>query len=105
MSPDSGTTVSSPLLAFHLAGPPFALSQPLRLLPSNNTIASEGGAPSRPPGVTIAGTGCQTSVASGGGRSAAIATPVMSNEAQVTMSFIEQFPLDKSSSQDSSPIC
>src|SRR5271166_1864274 len=34
-------------------------------LPSNNTIASEGGAASVGPGVTILGTGCHTSVSSG----------------------------------------
>ena len=47
--------------------PPFADTHSSRLRPSNNTMASDGGALFAAPGVTTFGTGDQTSVSSGRG--------------------------------------
>src|ERR1035438_7987592 len=59
-------TVRMPLDTTHWAGVrSWADTHSSSFLPSNNTIASEGGAASVAPGVTIAGTGVHTSVSSG----------------------------------------
>src|SRR5580658_965265 len=59
-------TVRMPSATTHAAGEwSCAETHSSWFLPSNNTIASEGGALSVAPGVTTGGTGVQTSVSSG----------------------------------------
>src|SRR5215469_14760371 len=62
MFPVFGTTSKYPFSTFHLAVLPSALSHCSRPVPSNRTMASEGGLPGTSgvlevPGVTMAGTG------------------------------------------------
>src|SRR6185312_2514608 len=66
MLPAALFTVSTPPATSHFAGDlSWAETHWSRFLPSKSTIASEGGAASLAPGVTILGTGFHTSVASG----------------------------------------
>ena len=59
-------TVSTPSATVHLAGDLSRLdTHSSRFLPSNSTIASDGGAALVAPGVTTLGTGSHTSVSSG----------------------------------------
>jgi hypothetical protein len=59
-------TVMTPLLTIQLAGDlSRVFTHSSRFLPSNRTMASEGGAESTAPGVTTLGTGSQTSVSCG----------------------------------------
>src|SRR3982074_514439 len=59
-------TVSTPSATVHLAGDlSWTDTHSSRFLPSNRTIASEGGAALLAPGVTTLGTGSHTSVSSG----------------------------------------
>src|SRR5580658_10036389 len=61
-------TVRIPLATTHWAGVwSWADTHSSWFLPSNRTMASEGGAESVAPGVTIGGTGVQTSVSSDSG--------------------------------------
>src|SRR5579875_290148 len=65
MFPAALLTVRTPSATVHLAGDlSLAETHSSRLLPSNSTIASEGGAPQVTPGVTTLGTGSHTSVSS-----------------------------------------
>src|SRR5438270_11330408 len=67
-TPFSLLTVRTPSATVHLAGDlSLAETHSSRFLPSNSTIASEGGAVLFTPGVTTLGTGSQTSVSSGFG--------------------------------------
>src|SRR6478672_3485538 len=67
-TPGAFFTVITPSATVHWAGDlSWADTHSSRLLPSNRTIASEGGAALVAPGVTILGTGVQTSVSSGFG--------------------------------------
>jgi hypothetical protein len=73
MSPDGLFTVTIPFATSHFAGDlSRALTHWSRFLPSNNTIASDGAAELVAPGVTILGTGVQTSVSCGRGCDAAV---------------------------------
>ena len=67
MSPAFLFTVSTPFCTVHPAGfvVSLAVTHCERSRPSKSTIASEGGAAFVAPGVTIFGTGVQTSVSSG----------------------------------------
>src|SRR6187200_2982819 len=56
MPPLPGATVRTPSATFHGAGPlPLSLAQCDRSLPSNRTMASDGGSPGFAPGVTSGG--------------------------------------------------
>src|SRR5881394_853561 len=67
MLPDFLLTVTTPSWTSHWAGDlSLTVIHSSRLVPSKRTIASEGAAgETAGPGVTILGTGCQTSVSSG----------------------------------------
>src|SRR5579862_4712715 len=68
-------TVNMPLATSHLAGEwSWADTHSSRFFPSKRTIASEGGSALVAPGVTILGTGSQTSVSSGLGLPGSCAT-------------------------------
>src|SRR4051812_46048421 len=65
-TPFSLFTVKTPSATVHLAGDlSLTNTQLSRFFPSNSTIASEGGSVLWGPGVTIFGTGSQTSVSCG----------------------------------------
>src|SRR5580704_7979804 len=67
-TPGALLTVMTPSATIHFAGDlSWADTHSSRFFPSNRTIASEGGALQVAPGVTIFGTGSQTSVSSGFG--------------------------------------
>src|SRR5579862_4922943 len=66
MFPDFFFTVRTPSPTIQSAGDPsFTWTHSSSFLPSNSTIASEGGAANVAPGVTTGGTGSHTSVSSG----------------------------------------
>src|SRR5271169_2971429 len=66
MLPADLATVITPSATVHCAGDlSFADTHSSRFFPSNRTMASEGGAPQVAPGVTILGSGSQTSVSAG----------------------------------------
>src|SRR5438874_2540141 len=72
MSPDGLLTVMAPSEMVHLAGDlSRAVTHSSRWRPSNSTTASEGASALLRPGVMTRGTGVQTSVSSGFGRSTA----------------------------------
>jgi hypothetical protein len=66
MFPDFLFTVITPSATVQAAGDvSFTFTHSSRLVPPKSTIASDGAAPHSPPGVTIFGSGFQTSVSSG----------------------------------------